>query len=73
MAHTNTLPFVSLAFVPVARYPKEIQLPEPAMHVYYESRITDVDDELPKYNKWPSPLAILRVILRARMGRIRRA
>lgn len=69
MADTSTLPIISLAFVPVARYPEEAQLPAPDMHVYYESRVADIDDELPKYNKWPSPLAILRVLLKSRMGR----
>jgi hypothetical protein len=67
------LPFLSLAFVPAARYPEEVQLPEPAMHVYYESRIADVDDELPKYSRWPSLLAVFQVILSARTGRIGRA
>lgn len=70
MAHMNALPFISLAFVPVARYPREIQLPEPVMHVFYDFRIADVTDELPKYSgTWQSQLAVLRMILRARLGR----
>lgn len=71
MAHMTALPFLSLAFVPVARYPREVQLPDPVLHVYYESRVADVADELPKYSgKWPSQLAVLRMLLRARVGRI---
>lgn len=61
--------FLSLAFVPAVLYPREIQLPEPAMHVFYDSRIADVADELPKYGQWPSDLAVLRAILTTRFGR----
>jgi hypothetical protein len=73
MAHGTILPFLSLAFVPAARYPREVQLPELAMHIYYDSRIADVDDELPKYNKKASLFAVLGVLLRAKMGRTGRA
>ena len=40
--------FLSLAFVPAARYPGAVPLPEPSMHVFYASRIADVADALPK-------------------------
>jgi len=73
MGHGTILPFLSLAFVPVARYPRGVQLPEPEMHVYYESRIADVDDELPKYDREAGLLTVLRVLLRAKMGRPGRA
>jgi hypothetical protein len=69
----TALPFFSLAFVPAARYPEDFELPEPELHVFYESRIADVADELPKYTgKWPSQFAVLRMLLRARAGRIGR-
>ena len=70
MGHGTILPFLSLAFVPVARYPREVQLPEPEMHVYYESRIADVDDDLPKYKTTASLFTVLGVLLRAKMGRM---
>jgi hypothetical protein len=73
MGHMNYLPFLSLAFVPAARYPAGIHLPEPTMHLYYESRIADADDDLPKYREGPSLLAVFRVLLRAGMGRVVRA
>ena len=74
LAYSRSLPFLSLAFVPAARYPAEAHLPEPEMHVHYESRIADVADELPKYcGKWPSQLAVLRLVLRARLGDAGRA
>jgi len=65
--------FLSLAFVPAARYPDETPLPEPAMHVFYESRVADVGDALPKYDRWPSDFAVLRAIMRTRLGRTGRA
>jgi hypothetical protein len=65
VAYSNALPFLSLAFVPVARYPAGFQLPRLDMHVYYEARVADVADDLPKYSKWPSPLAVLRILMRA--------
>jgi hypothetical protein len=73
MAHGTILPFLTLAFVPAARYPPEVQLPELAMHVYYETRIADVDDDLPKYETTASLLTVLRVLLRAKMRRLGRA
>ena len=70
MAYTKALPFFPLAFVPAVRYPGQVQLPEPVMHVFYESRIADVADDLPKYSGiWPSQLAAFRMLLRARFGR----
>ena len=69
MAHSSESLLFPLAFVPVARYPAHIQLPEPMMHVCYESRIADVDDDLPKYSGiWTSQLAVLRMLLRARFS-----
>ena len=65
--------FLSLAFVPAARYPGAVPLPEPSMHVFYASRIADVADALPKYDEWPSDLAVLRAIMRTRLGRTDRA
>jgi hypothetical protein len=74
LAQMTVLPFLSLAFVPAARYPDSVELPEPVLHVFYESRIADVADELPKHSgKLPSQLAVLRMILREWMGRTGRA
>ncbi len=36
------------AFVPSAVLPKEALLPKPLRHVYYDTRVADVDDDLPK-------------------------
>jgi hypothetical protein len=74
LARMTVLPFLSLAFVSVARFPVDFPLPKPVLHIYYESRIADIADELPKYSgQWPSQLAVLRMIMRARLGGIGRA
>ena len=65
--------FLSLAFVPAARYPAGARLPKPAMHVFYDYRVADADDALPKYGQWPPGLAVIRAILRTRLGRAGRA
>lgn len=68
MARMTVLPFLTLAFVPAARYPDDFKLPEPAMHIYYESRLADIADELPKFSgQWPSQLAVLQMVMRARV------
>lgn len=74
LARMTGLPFLSLTFVPAARFPADFSLPKPMLHVYYESRIADVVDEVPKYcGNWPSQLAVLRMVLKARFGSIGRA
>ncbi len=42
------LPFVRLAFVPCANIQDKDSLPDPAMHIYYDTRLADIDDDLPK-------------------------
>ena len=66
VAYMNVVPGFTLAFVPVARYPRDGRLPEPAFHVHYDSRAADVDDGLPKYSGyWRSQFAVLRMVWRA--------
>ena len=40
------------AFVSVRNYVDASALPEPEMHVYYGTRVADVDDPLPKYGNF---------------------
>jgi hypothetical protein len=71
LARMAGLPFLSLVFVPAARFPMDFPLPKPVMHVYYESCIADVADELPKHSgNWSSRLAVLRMVLKVRLGRV---
>ncbi|MFT6904140.1 MAG: hypothetical protein ACJAS1_000790 [Oleiphilaceae bacterium] len=43
-------PFFGLAFVPAENFPKGFQLPEPKFHSFYNSRVVDIDDCVPKIN-----------------------
>jgi len=57
-------PFVELAFVPAQNYPPSSPLPAPSLHIFYGSRVADVDDALPKLNGyWPSQIATTQLIL----------
>lgn len=40
----------SLILVPTTNYPDITALPEPTMHLFYNRRFEDIDDDLPKYN-----------------------
>lgn len=43
------LPGVKLGLVPAHRLATD-RLPDPALHIFYESRVADVADDLPKYD-----------------------
>ena len=40
----------NLVLVPTANYPDVAALPAPSMHLFYNRRVEDIDDDLPKYN-----------------------
>jgi hypothetical protein len=66
VAYMNVAPGFTLAFVPVARYPRGIAPPDPGMHIHYDSRVADVDDDLPRFSGyWRSQFAVLRMVWRA--------
>lgn len=55
-----------LAIVPSARIADATLIPEPALHIFYDKRVADVDDDLPKYTGYPkSQLAFGRRIVAA--------
>jgi len=65
VAYMTPAPLLRLAFVPVARYPREFVPPEPALDIFYDARAADLDDDVPRYpGYWPSQLAVLRLVLR---------
>ena len=39
----------NLVLVPTDNYPNPDALPEPSMHLFYNRRVNDIDDGLPKY------------------------
>lgn len=58
-------PLPRLVIVPTGNLPEGCR-PEPSMHVFYHSRVADLDDDLPKYNGyWPSQLAFGRMLFSA--------
>lgn len=59
--------FPKLTMVPAARHADAEALPEPLMHMFYDKRITDADDDLPKRSGFlASQLAFVRLLLKAR-------
>jgi hypothetical protein len=59
-----------IVFVPSANHPDPAALPAPAMRMFYNSRVADAEDDLPRHEGyWPSQLAFLRGYL---AGLIRR-
>jgi hypothetical protein len=57
-------PFVRLAFSQAPNFPDQSALPPPSVHIFYHSRVHDVDDNLPKIaGYWSSELAVTRLIL----------
>lgn len=58
-----------LIMVPAANLPAEL-LPPVAMHIFYDSRVQDVADTLPKFQGyWPSQLGYLRRLLPGLLGK----
>ncbi|WP_435949294.1 GFA family protein [Psychrobacter sp. DM8] len=39
----------ALMLVPTDNYPNVDALPDPTMHLFYDSRVEDIEDDLPKY------------------------
>jgi len=50
---------IGLAFVPSRTFENPSELPPPTQHIFYDSRIADVDDPLPKISGyWRSEFAV---------------
>jgi hypothetical protein len=53
-----------LTFIPTSNFESQDLLPMPHMHIFYERRVKDVMDNLPKHSGYfPSQLAIGRMLL----------
>ncbi len=58
-----------LTMVPRAMLPADADLPEPVAHFFYETRVGDADDELPRHEGFlPSQWAFLKKLLMSRGG-----
>jgi len=57
-------PFVQLAFSQCANLSDQSLLPPPSVHIFYHSRVQDVDDNLPKVSGyWSSEMAVTKLLL----------
>ncbi|QOZ51514.1 GFA family protein [Bradyrhizobium sp. CCBAU 53338] len=53
-----------LVFIPSALFTEQDLLPPIRLHAFYNRRVADVADDLPKYERyWPSQFAITRSIM----------
>ena len=63
---------MALAFVPSQNFPKPSELPAPDAHIFYDRRVADVADPIPKVSGyWASEARVTRSILAALFGRKR--
>jgi hypothetical protein len=52
-------PAFGLSFIPAVNFFKEYELPKPVLHLFYDRRVDDADDDLPKFNGyWQSQWAV---------------
>jgi hypothetical protein len=57
---------LSVGFVPSQNFENSADLPEPACHIFYERRVADIDDSIPKISGyWSSEAYVTRMILGA--------
>tara|TARA_R110001592_G_scaffold103298_1_gene291126 strand:+ start:8006 stop:8377 length:372 start_codon:yes stop_codon:yes gene_type:complete len=53
------VPSFGLAFIPADNFSKNLELPKPILHSFYDRRVDDIDDLLPKFNGyWLSQWAV---------------
>lgn len=53
----------NLVMIPRSNFPENMVLPGPSAHIFYESRVTDAADQLPKYEGyWRSQVAFGRCL-----------
>lgn len=58
-------PFPPITIIPSVNFREAGFLPPPAMHIFYEKRIADIQDALPRYNGyWRSQMAFFGCYLR---------
>jgi hypothetical protein len=63
---------MALAFVPSQNFPQPSELPAPDGHIFYDRRVADVADSIPKVSGyWASEARVTRSILAALFGRKR--
>ena len=65
---------MALAFIPSQNFPRPAELPAPGRHIFYDRRVADVADSVPKLDGyWASEAHVTRSILAGLFGRTRAA
>jgi hypothetical protein len=69
VGYLRVAPFVRLAFVPARSFASTSRLPRRSIHIFYDRRVRDVRDDLPKISGyWASELAVARLVLAGMLG-----
>lgn len=62
--------FPKLSIVPRVMHSERAEIPDPVAHIFYEKRVADVDDTLPKHHGFiTSQLSFGKYLLAARLSR----
>jgi hypothetical protein len=65
---------LTLAFIPSQNFPRPAELPAPDRHIFYDRRVADIADSVPKLSGyWASEAYVTRSILASLFGRRRAA
>jgi hypothetical protein len=65
---------LALAFVPSQNFPEAAELPPAGAHIFYDRRVSDAVDDVPKFSGyWPSQARVTWSILAGLFGRTRAA
>lgn len=63
----------SLILIPTNNYPDIVALPAPTMHLFYNRRVEDMDDDLPKYDGFmQSQTMMLKALTKGIYKRVKR-
>jgi hypothetical protein len=58
-----------LAFVPSQNFSRAAELPAASGHIFYDRRVADIEDGLPKVSGyWPSEVYVTRLLLGGLVG-----
>lgn len=62
--YLHMLPMPRLTIVPSANIYDKSFVPDPSLHIFYDKRVVDIEDDLPKYSGYlRSQLAVMRMLL----------
>jgi hypothetical protein len=69
VAFMRLVPGLSVAFVPSQNFPRPTELPAPGRHIFYDRRVADIADSVPKLGGyWASEAYITRTVFADLLG-----